>query len=276
MLNSLYLFLLCGVVGRVAFAIPVGGGDEAKPVWRGEFGRTPEDVEKAGGFVSRGFQRLQKNDYTRFNPQNTYRSMSLYSHATGDTADYTQYVSTSEDPTVARGFTNMGQKGDKKFMYKIYAGEKAIDMNKSLPPGKNLLEGEREFAVPGRISYDRVEGWYDLTSVNSADKSDLSKLEFHKNPVFQAKYRSEKLGVGHPELAAIETSPQAGLSTSFLNHVTQGRSDSVANIYEGFVTKINGPGDWNSKFCKRGLDCHQKGQFKSKNPKKGKLTKWDW
>ncbi|KAF3919780.1 hypothetical protein ABW20_dc0108684 [Dactylellina cionopaga] len=267
-----------------------------KALWRGERGRTPEDVKKAGGFVSRGLQVLQGTN-TRFSNltfQEKSLSVSLLGHHYGGTEPYSQYVSTTELPTVAESlFAPSAEPGVPRFVYKIYAGARAIDMNKSLPEG-GMFSYEREYVVAGFIPYEMIEGWYELSpgkTVFNMINKDPTKYnldpaaKFQKNPAFKEKYRAQKDSGALSQLGGYfneECGPETydpELTKSFEDFIAKtGVEDGAAEsaLYKGFGDKTGDTG----KRCKRTRSISSlkpKSKYlMNKNWETVRLAKWAW
>ncbi|KAG8411599.1 hypothetical protein J3458_015660 [Metarhizium acridum] len=110
-----------------------GGFDDEFPehVYRGEIQRTPEQVQKDGGFYSRGMQRIISGDTLSW--KELEDGSSLFRHAAGDSAQFTRYVSTSADPATSLTFAvNDEDPGEKGHVYKIHADKRMVDVNRSL------------------------------------------------------------------------------------------------------------------------------------------------
>ncbi|ODA81991.1 hypothetical protein RJ55_00496 [Drechmeria coniospora] len=137
-------------------------GEFPKEVYRGETKRTPADVERDGGFVSRGLQKQRAG--TALSAMELDLGSSLFHHASGDdTASFTRYVSTSTDPGVALTFAvDDDAPTQKGYLYKIHADDRFLDLNRSL--GKySPYPGQKEHAAIEFIRYEQIEGWYEVT-----------------------------------------------------------------------------------------------------------------
>lgn len=178
-----------------------GGDAEAEHLYRGEVGRGPTDVEKDGGFMSRGIQKQRAG--IQLSPTQLQEGSSLFHHAAGETAEFTRYVSTSTDPGVALTFAVDDEKPKAKgYIFKIHTDKRMIDINKSL--GKySPYPAQMEQAAIGFIPYEQIEGWHEVTyekdfSDKNIGKATQEKLRsgkfkgFTKNPKFDKSYLKQK------------------------------------------------------------------------------------
>ncbi|KAK6526444.1 hypothetical protein TWF694_005030 [Orbilia ellipsospora] len=274
---SISLLVLYGLFLHVVFAVPVETVYEAlgplsttnsyqprdtaivPPLWRGEAGRTPEEVRKDGGFVSRGLQVLQgKNkSYRTLTVQQKIQSVSLFMHATGSAAtlSMTQYISTTIEPKIAHDFVMLRKPSIGGYIYKLYPGARAINLNATLPANKNPSPHEQEYSVPGIIPWAMVEGWYQLSPAKGIYRAKgptesplrynpFAGAVFHKNPSFNPRYRNQRLGSGLPTLAGADITEKGAVSPSglqliknfesFVTRVAVGGGATELNRYRGF------------------------------------------
>ncbi|KAK8927361.1 Heat-labile enterotoxin IIB, A chain [Metarhizium anisopliae] len=163
-------------------------------VYRGEIGRTPEDVEKDGGFYSRGLQKSQSYGGSSLSDVEMQEGSSLFRHAAGDTAEYTRYVSTSTDPGVSLTFAINDEKPEEKgFVYKIHADKKLVNVNKSL--GKySPYPAQKEHAAVGFIPFEQIEGWWQVTYLDDFSDPKIGKVtqERLRNEKFKAFQKNTK------------------------------------------------------------------------------------
>ncbi|KHO01927.1 Heat-labile enterotoxin IIA, A chain [Metarhizium album ARSEF 1941] len=222
----------CGVEAALnRCQVPLREPGLLQSTYRGETGRTPEDVQKAGGFYSRGLQRQLAG--AELTDQELRDGSSLFKHAEGYTAQYTRYVSTSADPAAALRFAvAMGEEADQRgFLYKIHADGRMIDVDGSLRRHSPYLAlRQREHAAIGFIPFAQIEGWWEIT-VNLDEKGfdgrrflykTGKKLrqgrlkDFHKNLEFDEKTFARLQGHGAaPELAGFPQGHRAWKETTW-------------------------------------------------------------
>ncbi|KAK6532043.1 hypothetical protein TWF694_003206 [Orbilia ellipsospora] len=311
------LLISCEIFGQVVFASPVANREHhsldtpsnsnfhqardtssgVKPLWRGEHGRTPEDVKNAGGLVSRGLQILQgKNkEYTKLNATAKYRSASLYQHVRGTTSHYTQYVSTTDDPCMAQEYVNGGTSQEdavqRGFLYKIYPGGLAIDIWQTLKFEENKYPFEREYSVAGLVPYDMIEGWYEIKlgdgtnctiKAENPTKDYVPNVKFEKNPDFKEQYRTKQPGGGHRDLAGVPSkSPRDGSETydprliqNFENFVTRaavGEGAVQVALYKGFGVTSRNAAKEDKRDLMRKID-----HLETQSLEEARLSKWEW
>ncbi|KAF3917633.1 hypothetical protein AA313_de0206578 [Arthrobotrys entomopaga] len=316
------LLISSGIFGQVAFASPVSNKEyntldisssktapQAKatpsvvvPLWRGEHGRTPEDVKNAGGFISRGLQILQgkNNEYTTLNTTLKYRSTSLYQHVRGSTSHYTQYISTTDDLCMAQQYVNGGSSAEDKvqrgFIYKMYPGALAIDIWQTLKLEENKYPFEREYSVAGLIPYDMIEGWYEVKlgeGMNCTIKAEnpmanyVPNAKYEKNPDFKEEYRTRKMGGGHRELAGVPgKSPRDGSETydpqliqTFEKIVTQaavGDGAVQVALYKGFGAKGGNVVKEDKRDILSDVKPEVDDDLVTQKTEEARLSKWDW
>ncbi|KAK6359932.1 hypothetical protein TWF696_001058 [Orbilia brochopaga] len=187
---------------------------EVAPLWRGIHGRTLAVMKQEGGLLARGLSVLQGR-FPDMSPKLTDEqkilSVSLYEHARGTQAKYTQYVSTSISPEIAQEFALSGNPDEIRYLFKTYPGSSAIDLNESIGT-KSPFPHQKEFSVPGIVPWNRIEGWYELPAgkkILEEIGDDPLKLKidpsakFVKNPDFKEEFRLQKPGGPQPQLAGI-------------------------------------------------------------------------
>ncbi|KAJ6265040.1 hypothetical protein Dda_1195 [Drechslerella dactyloides] len=185
------------------------------PLWRGIHGRTLAIMKQEGGLQARGLSRLQgrfPDMPARLTDEEKVLSVSLFEHARGTQAKYTQYVSTSINPEIAQEFASGGQPDELRYLFKTYPGSSAIDLNESIGT-KSPFPHQQEFSVPGIVPWNRIEGWYEIpsgkTKILEIIGDDPTKfkvdpdIKFIKNPEFKEEFRLQKPGGPQPQLAGI-------------------------------------------------------------------------
>ncbi|PHH89551.1 putative enterotoxin [Cordyceps sp. RAO-2017] len=169
-------------------------------VWRGEFGRTPEDIKAAHGFYARGFQKAMKGE--TFTPKEREEGASLYHHTTTLTSQYTKWVSTSSSPTVAFNYATSKANGGDAFVYRIHTDRRFVDVIGTL--GKHFrTHNEYEHAAAGFISYNQIHSWVRIEPGMSLDQfvdaaSDEVKagVQFIANEDYDSEKYENQLGIG--------------------------------------------------------------------------------
>ncbi|KAM0743394.1 hypothetical protein ACQRIT_003571 [Beauveria bassiana] len=248
-------------------------------VYRGETERSPADVEKDGGFYSRGVQKQRAG--TVLSAVELQEGSSLFHHAGGETAKITRYISTSADPGVALTFAVMDDMPDQKgYIYKIHADKRMIDVNRSL--GKySPYVAQKEHAAIGFIPYDQIEGWWEVTynkdfSEPKVGKESQEKLRHGKFKGFKMNPKYSKIsfqglrGAGAaPQLAGFPKTSQAWQEDTWKQFKTQAVEKSLDEL---ITSMCAGKG----KSAKRDAGCmarlghqdsiHSTGPSKPKTP----------
>ncbi|KAF5131302.1 Heat-labile enterotoxin IIA, A chain [Metarhizium anisopliae] len=208
MLLATPFFLLLGL-GQGAPS-PAGGGTSSTPVpstlgfvWRGETGRTPDDVRREGGIWARGFQ------LGGLTAEQLEAGSSLYAHVNGGTREHTQYVSTTSSLQAAINFAvrpSPEHAHEPGFLYRIRTNWAMVDVNLSL---ENIapFPWQHEHAVVQGIPWNQIMGWYRITTADvnrilSADDPVSEMGSFTRNPDFHpdATYPSG----AQPQLAGLQ------------------------------------------------------------------------
>ncbi|EPS38304.1 hypothetical protein H072_8075 [Dactylellina haptotyla CBS 200.50] len=260
---TILVFSISPIYAAPAFETLLGSTSESASVdlegrfWRGERGRTPKDIEKAGGFSSHGLDvmmgkaKLANKD----NVKDQYiAGCSLFEHAKALNRPSDQYVSVSESPMIAHRFAigELGRSEGPYYLYRVFPGELAIDVNASLKD-KSPFKDQKEHAVAGHIPFDRIEGWYEIpgpsrgviyTGQEWADKQKAKPkggallrikdgVKFHENKKFKKDYYHEKPGGAHPELAGIdEKSRDPSLAQKFASFFAEAApQDKATKVY---------------------------------------------
>ncbi|PHH66087.1 putative enterotoxin [Ophiocordyceps australis] len=169
---------------------------EVTTLYRGDR-RPPEDVEKTGGFFTK--QVLEK-----LTPEQEEASSSLWAHVTKKTNQYTKYISTTADPSVAYNFAAKGQQGG--YIYVISPDTQMIDATGTLGDHVDLkFRNEFEYSAVGKIPFSQVRGWYPSQAIPERDIQRLRDGEtldgFVKNPSYDAKFDSTRASGVRYELA---------------------------------------------------------------------------
>ncbi|KAF3926736.1 hypothetical protein ABW21_db0205877 [Orbilia brochopaga] len=265
------------------YAIPI---QEVAPLWRGIHGRTLAIMKQEGGLLARGLSVLQgrfPDIPPRLTDDEKFLSVSLYEHARGTQAKYTQYVSTSISPEIAQEFALGGNPDEIRYLFKTYPGSSAIDLNESIG-NKSPFPFQKEFSVPGIVPWNRIEGWYEIPNgkkILEEIGDDPTKLKidpsakFTKNPEFKEEFRLQKPGGPQPQLAGIPDHEKfypkkydPRLTKNFEDFVGKADLGGVTN-YKGFAsvgqkpdisTPKNGAGDKNGggKSPGKGVKCGPK------------------
>ncbi|KID63566.1 Heat-labile enterotoxin IIA, A chain, partial [Metarhizium brunneum ARSEF 3297] len=208
MLLATPFFLLLGLAQGAPS--PAGGGTSSTPVpstlgfvWRGETGRTPDDVRREGGIWARGFQ------LGGLTAEQLEAGSSLYAHVNGGTREHTQYVSTTSSLQAAINFAvrpSPEHAHEPGFLYRIRTNWAMVDVNLSL---ENIapFPWQHEHAVVQGIPWNQIMGWYRITTADvnrilSADDPVSEMGPFTRNPDFHpdATYPSG----AQPQLAGLQ------------------------------------------------------------------------
>ncbi|KAF4455118.1 Heat-labile enterotoxin IIB, A chain [Fusarium austroafricanum] len=191
--------------------------DTVSTVFRGDL-RTPEQIKAAGGFFPKdAVKELGRAPTAKELDQGS----SLFFHHTGHSKKYTQYVSTTTEPKIARDFSEeflspkkVAEGATKRFgyIYRISADPKMVDMVKSLGREHVLEEyaEQAEQAVVGGVPFDQIEGWYDAKKIGDAELAKLrsgDKVEnlLTANDQFNPKYTPLRSSGAQPQLAGFGT-----------------------------------------------------------------------
>lgn len=212
------------------------------PVWRGEHGRTPEEVERANGFVARGFSRLRRNE--QLSAEELEKGSSLFYHSTQDVAAYTQYVSTSRSPYIAFGhasqFTLTLKDGKNIYLYKIHQDRKMVDVKSTLSRwGDEHFNFEEELAAIGGVPFDQIMGWIEVRLDNirqifNANKEIRDDAPLTLNPKYNERKYSKRVSSGsQPQLAGFPRESPAWEDEQFRMY----KSKSASNLLRNFVWK---------------------------------------
>ncbi|PHH72129.1 putative enterotoxin [Ophiocordyceps australis] len=169
---------------------------EITTLYRGER-RSPEEIEKAGGFFTK--QVLEK-----LTPEQEEASSSLWSHVTQKTNQYTKYISTTADPSVAYNFAAKGPQGG--WVYVISPDKQIVDATGTLGDYIELkFRNEFEYSAVGSIPFSQVKGWYPSQSIPERDIQRLRNGEtldgFVQNPSYDARFDSTRASGVRYELA---------------------------------------------------------------------------
>ncbi|KID84437.1 Heat-labile enterotoxin IIA, A chain, partial [Metarhizium majus ARSEF 297] len=208
MLLATPFFLLLGLAQGAPS--PAGGGMSNTPVpstlgfvWRGETGRTPDDVRREGGIWARGFQ------LGGLTAEQLEAGSSLYAHVNGGTREHTQYVSTTSSLQAAINFAvrpSPEHAHEPGFLYRIRTNWAMVDVNLSL---ENIapFPWQHEHAVVQGIPWNQIMGWYRITTADvnrilGADDPVSEMGPFTRNPDFHpdATYPSG----AQPQLAGLQ------------------------------------------------------------------------
>ncbi|MCL6230162.1 enterotoxin A family protein [Bartonella bilalgolemii] len=151
--------------------------------------RSPEEIKRAGGFLSRGM------DETR--PNQPPANISLWNHMLGNTSgmanDNSGYVSTTINRGIAIDWVN-DRLNHNGYVYHIRATPNFVDVNASLG-NYSLYYEEEEIAALGLIHWDQIIGW---ESVREGTVG-----EFIPNPDYNEQlYMHFTAGGAQPQLAA--------------------------------------------------------------------------
>lgn len=184
-------------------------------VWRGETGKTrdgrpgrsPIDIERAGGMWARGFQLLDQ-----LTPEQLEAGSSLWTHTNNPagTRDVTQYVSTSSSLIGAITFAvrpSPEHAQEVGYLYRIRTNWAMVDVNLSLENISPYPEQREQAAVQG-IPWSQVLGWYevraaDLNRVLGAEDPISQLGRFTRNPDFRPD--STDPGGAQPQLAGLQS-----------------------------------------------------------------------
>ncbi len=219
LLAAIFSFF-CHVHGAPSPATPGGIRARAPPgkppfVWRGETGKTrdgkpgrsPIDIERAGGMWARGFQLLDQ-----LTPEQLEAGSSLWTHTNnpGGTRDVTQYVSTSSSLTGAITFAvrpSPEHAQEVGYLYRIRTNWAMVDVNLSLENISPYPAQQEQAAVQG-IPWTQVLGWYevraaDLNRVLGAEDSISQLGRFTRNPDFRPDPTDP--GGAQPQLAGLQS-----------------------------------------------------------------------
>ncbi|KID78744.1 Heat-labile enterotoxin IIA, A chain [Metarhizium brunneum] len=224
-----------------------GGFDDEFPrhVYRGEIQRTPKEVQKDGGFYSRGMQRILSGD--KLSWEELEDGSSLFRHAAGDTAPFTRYVSTSADPATSLTFAvNDEDPVEKGYIYKIHADKRMVDVNRSL--GKySPYPAQTEHAAIGFIPFEQIEGWWEVTykhdfadpkvGKKTQDKLRRGQLKhFHRNPHFSPNFQKLRGNGVAPQLAGFPRLSTAWDEDTWKQFKTLPVSKSLDDMIEAVCT----------------------------------------
>lgn len=219
LLAAIFSFF-CHVHGAPSPATPGGIRARAPPgkppfVWRGETGKTrdgkpgrsPIDIERAGGMWARGFQLLDQ-----LTPEQLEAGSSLWTHTNnpGGTRDVTQYVSTSSSLTGAITFAvrpSPEHAQEVGYLYRIRTNWAMVDVNLSLENISPYPAQQEQAAVQG-IPWTQVLGWYevraaDLNRVLGAEDPISQLGRFTRNPDFRPDPTDP--GGAQPQLAGLQS-----------------------------------------------------------------------
>ncbi|PHH74623.1 putative enterotoxin [Ophiocordyceps camponoti-rufipedis] len=222
-------------------------------VWRGEYKKTPEEAEKAGGLLSPCMEKIGQG--ANFSHSDLNHGASLYAHSKMDTQAVSQYVSVTEDLAAAFWLANaqqFDQEGTSEpiYLYKIHASRWMIPVHASLGiHSSSKLRGE--LCAVGRIPWDQIMGWYEITDpvTDLTDIGDGVKIHpgFHANPKYNASlYDHQRIkGQPQPQLAGFPVNSAAWAQEPWRKY----RSNAVFNLLGKFVWR---------KLCSRRLSCYLK------------------
>ncbi|KAK2591692.1 hypothetical protein QQS21_010604 [Conoideocrella luteorostrata] len=155
-------------------------------VWRGEKGKTadgqpgrsPADVQRAGGMWARGFELID-----HLTTEQLEAGSSLHTH-TGNpvgTRDITQYVSTTTSLPVAITFAirpSPEHEQEVGYLYRIRTNWAMVDVNLSLEDISPYAFQQEHAAVQG-VPWNQVLGWYQVRA------ADVQRILGAEDPVSQ-------------------------------------------------------------------------------------------
>ncbi|KID83143.1 Heat-labile enterotoxin IIA, A chain [Metarhizium guizhouense ARSEF 977] len=244
LLLAAIFFFFCHVQGAPPPATPGGIRARApgKPpfVWRGETGKTrdgkpgrsPADVQRAGGMWARGFQLIDQ-----LSPEQLEAGSGLWTHTNnpGGTRDVTQYVSTSTSLIGAITFAvrpSPEHAQEVGYLYRIRTNWAMVDVNLSLENISPYPEQQEQAAVQG-IPWNQILGWYevraaDLNRILGAEDPISQLGRFTRNPDFRPD--STDPSGAQPQLAGLQN-PVEGRHGAWEAYVGQ----SVASNLRQFI-----------------------------------------
>lgn len=174
-------------------------------VWRGEYRKTPEEAEKAGGLLSPCLEKDGQGAI--FSHSDLNDGASLYAHSKMETGAVSQYVSVTENLAAAFWLANAQQfdeygVNEPIYLYKIHADQWMIPVRASLGNySSSKLRGE--LCVVGRIPWNQIMGWYEINDT-ATDLADIGyginiHPAFHVNPKYNAALYDRQRIVGQPQ-----------------------------------------------------------------------------
>lgn len=215
---------------------PPGSGNRPSVVWRGD-SRTPLEIEESGGFYGRGV----KMELTGAQAE---EASSLYEHALHNSAEFSNYVSTSTDPFIAQKFAapnelSAAAQGSRSgTLYKISADPKMVDLKQCL--GKQLpneFRGEMEQSIVKGAPWEQVEGWYNAKDLGSIELERIKSGEtleklFIRNENFNAAKYGPLRGAGsQPQLAGFEKTSSAWNEEPWIKYKGQSVAENLEKYY---------------------------------------------
>ncbi|PHH62854.1 putative enterotoxin [Ophiocordyceps australis] len=144
-------------------------------LFRGEYGRTPQQVAASGGLMSKGFTRNFEHPLT---PQERGWASSLTEHISGRNKPVSMFVSTTSDPALALRFAAGGQT-PKFYVYEVAPDKKAINVEKSIKKfEKSYAATQKEWAFAKGIPNQQIKGHYALDATDYTPNMSLGPAEF--------------------------------------------------------------------------------------------------
>ncbi|KAF4580838.1 putative enterotoxin [Ophiocordyceps camponoti-floridani] len=167
-------------------------------VLRGEYGRSPADVRRAGGLYARGRYGSPEKGIEDV-------ACNLVYHVQGRSAPFTKFVSTTTSKEMAMIFASNnlelpGEWSRYGTIYMIAADSKMINAIKSIPTDKypSWYKNQKEFSVAGGVPMSQIKGWFVPKYMNGR--------EIHWGFIFNADFDTAHLenlkdGGAQPQLA---------------------------------------------------------------------------
>ncbi|KZZ94152.1 Heat-labile enterotoxin IIB, A chain [Moelleriella libera RCEF 2490] len=183
-------------------------------LFRGEYGRTPQQVVGVGGLMSKGYARNFEKPLTT---EEKGWGSSLVEHVSGTSKAVSLFVSTTSDPSIALKFATGGET-PVFYIYEIAPDKKAIDVEKSLVKfGKAYAATQKEFAFVKGIPMKQIIGHYVLKPADYQPTKRLTAQEFKK-------------------LFAKQFVPNAKFDKRYLSTTSSGKQAQFNKFYTGPTT----------------------------------------
>ncbi|KHO00998.1 Heat-labile enterotoxin, A chain [Metarhizium album ARSEF 1941] len=220
-------------------------------VFRGEYGRTPQQVADVGGLMSKGYAR---NFDVPLTPAERGWGSSLTEHISGRNKAVSLFVSTTYDPVIAMKFASGGETAE-FYIYEAALDDKAIDVEKSIRKfERSYAATQKEVAFVKGIPNEQIRGHYVMRPGDYDPTTHLGIDEFkHRfadrwvpNPQFNQRYLSTKSARTQSQFDKLYKGPTTAQQEAFAkSYAAQlGKKDvqtpqSAAKALESFFKKAS-------------------------------------
>lgn len=190
-------------------------------LFRGEYGRTPQQMAGVGGLMAKGYARNFEKPLTT---NEKGWGSSLTEHISGRSKEITLFVSTTTDTNIAMKIAAGGQTPE-FYIYEIAPDKKAIDVEKSIVKfEKSYAETQKELAFVKGIPIQQIIGHYVLKPADYKPTDRLTAQDFKKrfakqfvpNAKFDKRYLSKTSSGKQAQFDKLYTGPTTAQQEKFV------------------------------------------------------------